>query len=244
VIDDAGSRVQLEIVPSGVLPRHVAAVVAARLRDAVQARGMATLAVSGGGTPLTMLDALAQLPVPWAQVHVLQVDERVAPDGDAARNAEGLRAHLLDVAPVPATNAHLVPVGDLDAAEAAATYAGTLAAVAGTPAVLDVVQLGIGDDGHTASLFPGDAVLEVVDRDVAATSAPHHGHGRVTLTYPALARARRRVWMVVGEEKAEAVSRLWQRDPSAPAARLPPERSLLVVDEAAASALPDTVRGT
>lgn len=230
-----GTGVQVVIVPVEALARRVAAVIAARLSDAVRERGRATLAVSGGGTPLPMFDELAQQDLPWAQVHVLQVDERSAPDGDDARNAEGLREHLLDV--VPAATAHLVPVGRLDPDAAAEAYAATLADVAGTPAVLDVVQLGLGADGHTASLFPGDAVLEVSTRDVAATSGPHQGRRRVTLTYPALARARMRVWMVAGEEKADAVARVVARDPAVPAGRVAAP-SLLVVDEAAAGALP------
>jgi 6-phosphogluconolactonase len=229
---------RLAIVPPGMLARHVAAVVATRVREAVEERGVATLGLSGGRTPLPMFDELVHLQVPWTRVHVLQVDERVAPDGDADRNAEGLRAHLLDPAGVPEANAHLMPVGGLDADAAAEAYAATLAAVAGTPAVLDLVVLGLGDDGHTASLFPGDAVLEVADRDVAATTDAHHGRRRVTLTRPALVGARRRVWMAAGDGKAAAVARLWARDPAVPAGRVAAEPSLLVLDEAAASALP------
>jgi 6-phosphogluconolactonase len=243
VSSDRGEEgLQVEIVPLDALAGTVARLIARRLREAIDRRGLATLAVSGGHTPLPAFDALTQLDVPWQQVHVLQVDERIAPDGDPARNAVGLRAHLLDAVSVPEMNVHLIPVDGRDPDAAAAAYLATLQAVAGTPAVLDVVQLGLGDDGHTASLFPGDPVLGVTDRDVAPTATAHHGHRRITLTYPTLARARDRVWMVAGADKADAVARLSGGDPSSPASHLAVGPAWLVVDEAAAGGLPATRR--
>jgi 6-phosphogluconolactonase len=214
----------------------VAAAIATRVREAVSVRGRATLAVSGGSTPLHMFDELARSPLPWSRVHLFQVDERVAPDPDPARNLLGLHERLVDRVSLPADNLHAIPVASSDPDAAAVAYAHTLAAVAGTPPVLDVVQLGAGADGHTASLVPGDPVLDVTDRDVAATGV-YAGHRRVTVTYPLLARARQLIWMIAGHEKADVVARLQGSDRSIPAGRVATGRSLVIVDGAAAGRL-------
>src|SRR5215468_631648 len=144
-----------------------AALIAAEARRTVAARGRFTMAVSGGHTPWVMLRALAGEEVPWASVHVFQVDERVAPEGHSDRNLTHLRASLLEHAPLPAGQIYAMPVEIPDLNTAAAKYASELERIAGTPPVLDLVHLGLGPDGHTASLVPGDPVLNVTDRDVA-----------------------------------------------------------------------------
>ena len=176
-----------------------------------------------------MLRALAREDVPWDRVHLLQVDERVAPYGDADRNLTVLRESLT----VPA-RVHPMPVerDDLDAA--ARRYAETLAAVAGSPPVLDLVHLGLGGDGHTASLVPGDPVLDVGDRDVAITG-PYQGRRRMTLTYPALDRARQVVWLVTGEDKAAMLARLHDGDAAIPAGRVRAAQAAVFADHAAAA---------
>src|SRR5215470_13189362 len=129
-----------------------ATLIAAEARQAVAARGRFLMAVSGGHTPWVMLRALAEQEVPWASVHVFQVDERVAPEGHPDRNLTHLRASLLEHAPLPAGQIYDMPVEAADLEAASALYAETLRRISGTPAVLDLVHLGLGPDGHTASL--------------------------------------------------------------------------------------------
>ncbi len=207
-----------------------AAVLRQRIRLALDARGRALIAVSGGSTPWPMLQALGREHLDWPNVHVFQVDERWAPDGDPARNL----TQLSECLPVSAA-LHPVPVADsADPETAARIYASTLAQHAGDPVALDVVHLGLGDDGHTASLVPGDPVLEVSNRDVAATGA-YQGHRRVTLTYPLLARCRLALWLVSGAAKAAAVRALLGGDATIPGARVKTPYQLLVADRAALS---------
>jgi 6-phosphogluconolactonase len=214
--------------------RAGAAFTAAEARAAVDARGRFVVAVSGGRTPWTMLRVLADEDVPWARVHVVQVDERVAPEGDPDRNLTHLRESLLAHCPIPAEQIHAMPVESADLAAACAQYARTLEQIAGTPPVLDLAHLGLGPDGHTASLVPGDLVLEVTAADVAL-SGVYQGRRRMTLTYPMLNRSRRIVWLVTGAEKAEMLARLWKADRSIPAGRIRREQSLILADRDAAA---------
>src|SRR5947209_4330861 len=195
---------------------EAAKLIAGDARAAVAARGSFVMAVSGGHTPWLMLRALALEGVPWNAVHVAQVDERVAPAGDPDRNLTHLRESLLDHAPLRPDHIHAMPVEAMDLERAAEQYALTLRDVAGSPPVLDLVHLGLGPDGHTASLVPGDPVLEVTDTDVAATG-PYLGRRRMTLTYPMLDRARRILWLVTGADKADMLVRLRDGDRSIPA---------------------------
>jgi 6-phosphogluconolactonase len=212
--------------------QRAAEFIAERAHRAVQQRGRFTLAVSGGRTPWAMLRALAALPLPWAQLHLLQVDERVAPDGDAVRNLTHIQASLLDHAPLPPAQLHAMPVTAPELEAAARGYAATLQRVAGTPAVLDLVHLGLGADGHTASLLPGDAALQVQDADVAL-AGPYQGHRRMTLTYPVLDRARCVLWLATGSEKRAMVARLRAGDTAIPAGRVRTANAWLLGDRAA-----------
>jgi len=214
--------------------KQAANVIAADARAAVQARGRFTLAVSGGHTPWVMLHALSEMDLPWKHLHVIQVDERVAPAGDPERNFTHLRESLLDHAPLAATQIHAMPVEALDLTVAAARYAATLRELAGAPPTLDLVHLGLGPDGHTASLVPNDPVLEVNDADVALTG-PYQGHTRMTLTYRTINRARRILWLVTGGEKAAMLPRLRAGDASIPAGRVREEHALVLADAAAAA---------
>lgn len=213
---------------------EAAAIIASDAKIAVVERGRFVMAVSGGRTPWAMLRALAGMQVPWDGVHVLQVDERVAPAGDPDRNLTHLRESLLEHAPLRPGQIYAMPVEATDLHAAAASYAATLREVAGSPAVLDLVHLGLGPDGHTASLVPADPVLDVNDAAVAL-SGPYQGRRRMTLTYPVLNHARRVLWVVTGAEKASMLARLCDGDRSIPAGRVRQDHALVLADRAAAA---------
>ena len=213
--------------------RAAAASIAAEARSAIAARGRFVMAVSGGHTPWIMLGALAAEDVPWESVHVCQVDERVAPDGHADRNLTHLHESLLQHAPLRPAQIHAMRVEMADLQTAAREYALVLREIAGSPPVIDLVHLGLGPDGHTASLVPGDAALDVTDLDVATTGV-YQGRRRMTLTYPTLNRARRVLWVVTGSEKGEMLRRLRNGDVSIPAGRVRREQGVVLADRAAA----------
>lgn len=217
---------------SDAVARRAAAIIADTARTATGARGRCVLAVSGGHTPWVMLRQLAAEDVPWAGVHVVQVDERVAAAGDPERNLTHLCESLLAHAPLRPDQIHAMPVERADLKTAAADYAETLRELAGSPPVLDLVHLGLGPDGHTASLVPGDPALGVFDADVAI-SGPYQGRIRMTLTYPTIARARRILWVVTGEEKTPMLARLRAGDEAIPAGRVPQEHAVVLADRAA-----------
>ena len=228
---------KIEILENAdAVAQQAAVFIAAEARMAIAARDRFVFAVSGGRTPWQMLRALADEDVPWKAVHIAQVDERVAPVGDGDRNLTHLRDSLLAHAPLDAGQIHAMPVeaGDLEAA--ARQYAATLNEIAGAPSVLDLVHLGLGPDGHTASLVPGDPVLDVGDRDVALTGA-YQGRCRMTLTYPILNRARRILWLVTGSDKSGPLAQLRDRDISIPAGRVRQDSATVLADQAAAKGL-------
>jgi 6-phosphogluconolactonase len=213
--------------------KEAAAHVADEARAAVASRGRFVLAVSGGQSPRLMFRALAQEEVPWNGVHIVQVDERVAPAGDSDRNLTMLSDSLLEHAPLRPEQIHAMPVELPDLEAACAQYALTLQAIVGSPPVLDLVHLGLGPDGHTASLVPGDPVLNVNDADVALTGL-YQGRRRMTLTYPILNRSRRVLWLVTGSEKAGMFARLRAGDQSIPAGRVRRDHAVVLADRAAA----------
>jgi 6-phosphogluconolactonase len=213
--------------------KRAAAIIAEEARASVAARGRFVLAVSGGRTPWIMLREIASEDVPWKHVHVVQVDERVAPSGHADRNLTHLRVSLLEHCPLTSGQIHAMPVETPDLEAAAARYAKMLRDIAGTPPVLDLVHLGLGPDGHTASLVPGDPVLAVTDRDVAITQL-YQGRQRMTLTYPVLNRARKIMWVVTGAEKIAVLKRMQDGDASIPAGRIRRDSAMILADADAA----------
>jgi 6-phosphogluconolactonase len=218
---------RLEVLPDAEAVAGRGAELIAQAAAAVVAdRGAFAAALSGGRTPWRMLELLAGLELPWDSTELFQVDERVAPPGSDERNL----THLLLALPIERHGTiRPMPVGDEDLDAAASRYAEAL------PEALDLIHLGLGPDGHTASLVPDDPVLEVSDRRVALTGGEYQGARRMTLTYPALAAARELLWIVTGEEKREPLAKVLASDPSIPAGRVEcAGPSVIVADRAAA----------
>jgi len=231
---------KIEILPDAdTVAREAAKFIAAEARSAVAERGRFVMAVSGGHTPWQMLRALAKEKVPWENVHVVQVDERVAPAGDPDRNLTHLRESLLEHAPLRPEQIYAMPVESPDLEAGAKRYARILQEIAGSPPVLDLAHLGLGPDGHTASLVPGDPVLNVADADVALTGV-YQGRRRMTLTYPILNRSRRVLWLVTGNDKVDALARLREGDTSIPGGRIQQDQALVLADSAAAPIAEET----
>jgi 6-phosphogluconolactonase len=224
------------VANAGSAASEAAKLIAGEARAAVKDHGSFVMAVSGGRTPWLMLRDLALEDLPWNAVHIVQVDERIAPAGDPDRNLTHLRESLLEHAPLPPGQIHAMPVESSDLQAACAQYAHTLETIAGSLPVLDLVHLGLGPDGHTASLIPGDPVDNVRDADVALTGLDQ-GRRRMTLTYPILNRSRKILWLVTGNEKAEILARLLAEDPSIPAGRVSTDHAVIIADRAAASRL-------
>ncbi len=219
--------IETKILPNAdAASRYAAEAVAAAGQKAVEERGEFELALSGGKTPWAMIGLLGEMDeMPWEEAHIFQVDERVAPPGDEARNLTHLVQmlsldHQAALRPMPVTSRDL----ELSAAEYEVHV----------PERLDLVHLGLGPDGHTASLVPGDSVLEVDELRVAMTGGLYEGHRRMTLTYLALAAARQILWLVLGEKAREPLAKLLAGDTSIPAGRVENDNMLLVCDEAAA----------
>lgn len=206
--------------------------------SAIEERGKFVWAISGGTTPRRLLELLSErTDLDWSRTHLFQVDERVAPDGDADRNATMLDTALLTetfLAENTPAGIHLMPVTSDDLAAASFGYGELMDQHAGSPVVFDLVQLGMGGDGHTASLIPGDPILGIDDRDVAI-SEQYQGRIRMSLTWPVLDRAKQLLWVVGGESKQDAVRLFLDNDPSIPATLPTQARATVLLDQAAAS---------
>jgi len=217
---------QIEVLedPAAVHARG-ADLIAEAAREAVAERGSFALAASGGRDPWEMYGQLEDRELPWNLTAIFQVDERIAPPGSPDRNL----THLIASLSIGAQGSiKPMPVNHPDPEAAADRYAESL------PEALDIAHLGLGPDGHTASLVPGDGVLDVSDRRVAVTSGEYQDTRRMTLTYPELARVRRLLWIITGEEKREPLAKLLARDPAIPAGRVESGDSLILADRVAA----------
>jgi len=237
----AGAVPRLEVAADAAgAARKAAAFIAERIREASTQGRRFVLGLSGGETPRRMFRELSEQDVSWADVHLAQVDERLAPMGPE-RNLAMLQEGLIEHVGLPAENVHAMPVETDDPVAAARRYGEELRIVSGTPLVLDLVHLGLGTDGHTASLVPDDPVLKVQDKDVAVTAA-YNGLRRMTLTLPVINRSRCVVWLVTGTGKAAMLRRLLDGDRSLPAGRVARGRAVIFADRAAAQQVSGALR--
>jgi len=222
-----------EIFPQAAqVAARAAAYLELGIRDALTHQKSFSLAISGGRTPWEMLKILSKADLPWQRINLFQVDERVAPDGHPDRNLTQLFQAIAGTAMVTQLRIFPMPVLAEDLEEGCRDYIKVLDEVSEGKG-LDIIHLGLGIDGHTASLVPGDGVLEVQDRMVACTQNTYQGRIRMTLTYPLLNSAKQLLWIVTGSEKKEMVQRMLQQDPSIPAGSIRQENALLLVDQAA-----------
>jgi 6-phosphogluconolactonase/glucosamine-6-phosphate isomerase/deaminase len=220
--------IELEVLDDEkVAARRAAELIAAAGAMAEAERNIFSFAMSGGRSPWGMLAILGEEEaMPWGKTELFQVDERIASPGSEDRN---LTHMVLGLSMEHQPALRPMPVTQRDLETAAGEYESLL------PRPLDCVHLGLGPDGHTASLVPDDPVLAVDDRRVALTGGAYQGHQRMTLTYPALAEARRIVWLVTGPDKVEPLAKLLDGDSSIPAGRVENQKMTVVADKAASS---------
>lgn len=214
-----------ELPDNSAAANRGAEIITLACRDAVDQRGQAMIALSGGKTPWLMLRLLSEMDIPWDRVHIFQVDERFAPPGDPNRNL----TQMQEILPAQA-KLYAMPVEDTDTVAATARYADLLESHCNSPPVLDLIHLGLGSDGHTASLVPGDAILNVQDKWVAATKEQYQGYMRMSLTYPVLNHARCRLWLVTGKTKQTALLKLVRGDTDMPAGKITRQGSTVIAD--------------
>lgn len=228
---------ELKILQSAdEVARQAALFIADLIKENVAKKGFFTMAISGGRTPWEMIKILAQENLPWEKVHLFQVDERIAPEGNPERNLTQLFTTIQGTRLMTRLNIFPMRVIAENLEEACEEYASHIQEVTRN-GKLDLIHLGLGSDGHTASLVPGDVVCEVADRDVALTTSPYQGRQRMTLTYPLINRAEKILWLLTGEEKTEMLQRLLNADQEIPGGRVSQNQALIFADEPAAKNL-------
>lgn len=213
--------------------KEAAIFIADRIRESIVKKGFFTMAISGGRTPWEMIKELAQEDLPWEKVHLFQVDERMAPDAHQDRNLTQLFKSIEGTKLVLRLNIFPMRVNAEDLDDACGEYESHILRITEN-GKLDLVHLGIGTDGHTASLVPDDSVLEIVDKGVAVTSGEYQGRLRMTLTYPLINQAEKILWVITGAEKADMLNRLLHRDPSIPAGKIDQHHAIVFTEESAA----------
>ncbi len=232
--DDLSAELAIEVLPDPDAVAVRGAELLAGYLEEDAARGGATLALSGGRTPQNVLERLARLDLPWERIAVFQVDERIAPANHVDRNRTQAAAALHAPIERHPTSFRWMPVEEPNLDAAARRYADVLRAAAGSPPVLGTVHLGLGADGHTASLFPGSPLVAERKREVVVTE-PHLGRRRMTVTLPVLNRARRILWIVTGADKRTALAGLIAGDARVVGSRVRRDGALVLADADAAA---------
>ncbi len=212
--------------------KEAAIYIADRIRENIAKKGFFTMAISGGRTPWAMIKELAQEDLPWEKVFLFQVDERMAPEAHPDRNLTQLFKAIEGSRLVLRLNIFPMRVNAEDLNEACEEYENHIKRMTGN-GKLDLVHLGIGTDGHTASLVPDDSVLEVTDKGVAVTNGEYQDRKRMTLTYPLINQAEKILWVITGAEKAEMLDRLLHQDPSIPAGKIDQHHAIVLTEESA-----------
>lgn len=210
----------------GLAARHIAAAAISSVNE----RGRFVLALSGGSTPRGVYRFLATLDMPWPAVHLFWGDERCVPPNHQDSNYRMVRESLLDEIKIPKENVHRI-MGELDPPEAARVCAEEIQAVFKSPTsefpLFDLILLGMGPDGHTASLFPGTAALNEASGWVVANEVPQLNTRRITFTFPLINAAREVMFLVAGSEKADVLGKVMEGDPAYPSSLVRPKGDLL-----------------
>jgi len=228
---------ELHILPDAeAVAQKAAWIITVLAQERARLTGKFLFAVSGGSTPWKVLRQLAETAaLPWEAVELFQVDERIAPAGDAQRNLTQITQSLLDHSALSLKQIHAMPVEQKDLESSAESYVQQLIKLCGDPPKLDLIHLGLGEDGHTASLIPGDPALKSCE--LVTVTKEYQGLPRMTMTYPVLNAAHHRLWIVTGTNKQPMLERLYKGDDSIPAGLVERDNAIILADQNAAGKL-------
>ena len=228
---------ELQILPDAeAVAKQAVQIITELAREKTRLAGKFLFAVSGGNTPWKVLRQLADMSaLPWEAFELFQVDERIAPAGDAQRNLTRIKENLLSHSALTQKQIHAMPVEQTDLESAADSYSQQLIEFCGNPPKLDLIHLGLGEDGHTASLLPGDPARK--SQEPIAVTNEYQGLQRMTMTYPVINSARRRLWIVTGTNKQPMLERLYHGDDSIPAGLVERTNAIILADQNAAGNL-------
>jgi 6-phosphogluconolactonase len=227
---------KLDVFPTPEAVAQKATTIIVKLaQERICSTGRFLFAMSGGTTPWKVLRQLADTTLMWEAIELFQVDERIAPAGDPQRNLTKINETLLNsISPRP-VQVHAIPVEFASPKFVAEAYTQSLRERCGTPPILDLIHLGLGEDGHTASLLPDDPARKSLAP--VTVSKQYQGLHRITMTYPTINAARQRLWIITGAHKRPMLERLYHGDSSIPAGLVERENSIILADKEAAGKL-------